>query len=84
MMFCILLTPMWILFFGLAIYSGAVYTASEKGLEGFCPNQNGQVNLPDDTFHALFSNYYDDIDGALVPTINKWMCSEQCPCDAAY
>jgi len=72
---------MWILLGTMSVYSSSILIASDKGLSGFCPNpSNPSETWPEDDYHTLFAPYVEHIDSSLVPTINKWMCSSQCPC----
>lgn len=80
-MYGVILLPVWIVFLSLSIGGSAIYTSSKAGLTGFCPTDGR--GIPNDAFHQLFQTYTTDIDVALVPTINKWMCSSQCPCGPA-
>lgn len=84
-MYCILLTPMWILLGTMAVYSSSILVASDKGLKGFCPEGNAYNGTwPEDDYHTLFAPYVDNIDGTLIPVVNKWMCSSQCPCSSNF
>ena len=68
-----MLLPVWIAFLMLSLTGNSIYSASTEGLKGFCPTDGSAV--PNDSFHTLFQMYTTNIDSALVPSINKWMCS---------
>lgn len=70
-----LITPIWITFLIMSITAGGIMASSEDGLQSFC---NGEPQ--DRGFTQMFDEYVNDIDMAIIPAINKWMCSRQCPC----